>query len=324
MGTTLKGSVRLFRVAGIDVFVHWTWLIAAWVESSAAKRYQSPIWGVIEYLAAFGIITLHEFGHALACRQVGGKANQIVLSPLGGAALVQPPPRPGPLFWTIAAGPLVNFLLVPATVGVWFAADAAGLGNANGDAARFLLSIAVINGVLLVFNLLPIYPLDGGRILQAVLWFIIGRAWSLRIVGALGFVAGLGFVALALASGEWWSALIALFIASHSVGALRLAQIVSRTARAPRRAGFACPACSASPPQGEFWMCHKCRTQFDTFQHLALCPGCGEDFAVTQCPACQAQHPLPDWVVGSDTVEARVADRAFDGSNPCASPVDFA
>ena len=56
---------------------------------------------------------MHEFGHALACRQVGGKANQIMLWPLGGVAYVSPPQRPGAMLWSIAAGPLVNVVLVP-------------------------------------------------------------------------------------------------------------------------------------------------------------------------------------------------------------------
>ncbi|HWB10405.1 MAG TPA: M50 family metallopeptidase [Pirellulales bacterium] len=325
MGTTLQSSVRLFRVAGIDVFVHWTWLIAAWFEiGRPINKYQSQIWNVIEYLVVFAIVTVHEFGHALACRQVGGKANQIMLWPLGGLALVQPPPRPGALFWTIAAGPLVNLLLVPVTFAVSIAAEGAGLRNVNSDAAHFLWSIAWINAGLLIFNLLPLYPLDGGRLLQALLWFVVGRAWSLRIVGAIGFVGALGLAGLAVATAEWWFGLIAFFTASQSLGALRLAKAVSITENAPRRSEYACPSCKRSPPVGKFWICHKCKTIFDTFEHLALCPGCGEDFAITQCLACQAQHPLPDWVPSSQIVEARAADEAFDRSNPYASHGDFA
>ena len=71
------------------------------------------VWPVLEYLALFVIVLVHEFGHALACRQVGGQANQIVLWPLGGVAYVAPPPRPGATLWSIAAGPLVNVVLAP-------------------------------------------------------------------------------------------------------------------------------------------------------------------------------------------------------------------
>src|SRR6478672_6964479 len=81
------------------------------------KRYSSVGWTIAEYLALFLIVTLHEFGHAMACRQVGGTANQIVLWPLGGTAYVDPPPRPGATLWSIAAGPLVNVALLPLLYG---------------------------------------------------------------------------------------------------------------------------------------------------------------------------------------------------------------
>ena len=84
---------------------------------------------MLECLALFVIVLLHEFGHALACRQVGGQANQIVLWPLGGVAYVAPPPRPGPTLWSIAAGPLVNVALTPVLGGVWAAGLRCGLGR---------------------------------------------------------------------------------------------------------------------------------------------------------------------------------------------------
>src|SRR5260370_38591310 len=108
------GVIRLFRFAGIDVYLHFTWfLVAAIFMTDYMRRYQSPIWGVVEYISLFVIVLIHEFGHALACRQVGGVANRIVLCPLGGIAFVNPPRRPGAYLWSIAAGPLVNFALIP-------------------------------------------------------------------------------------------------------------------------------------------------------------------------------------------------------------------
>ncbi len=177
MNKLTGGSLPLFRVAGIQVYLHWTWLAVAWFEiGTRVNKYQSMVWNVVEYLTLFGIVLLHEFGHALACRQVGGQADRIMLWPLGGVAFVQPPPRPGALLWSIAAGPLVNVVLVPITVVAVLLAQSAGLPRTQPDFAHFLLSIAVINAVLLIFNMLPIYPLDGGQILQALLWFVVGRA----------------------------------------------------------------------------------------------------------------------------------------------------
>src|SRR5713101_6932825 len=114
MPSARQGSIRLFQFSGIDVFLHWSWfLVAVYEIQSRAGRYSSITWNVMEYLALFLIVLLHEFGHSLACRQVGGRANQIVLLPLGGVAYVDPPPRPGATLWSIAAGPLVNVALVP-------------------------------------------------------------------------------------------------------------------------------------------------------------------------------------------------------------------
>src|SRR5215217_3207445 len=108
-----SGTIRLFRISGITVFLHWSWFLVAVYEIQQKGRYSSVSWGVLEYVTIFAIVTLHEFGHALACRQVGGRAEEIVLWPLGGIAFVSPPPRPGAMLWSIAAGPLVNVVLLP-------------------------------------------------------------------------------------------------------------------------------------------------------------------------------------------------------------------
>ena len=127
MPNSRKGSFQLFRFAGIDVFLHWSWFVVAAFEISArGRRYPSIAWNIAEYLALFLIVTLHEFGHALACRQVGGQANQIVLWPLGGVAYVDPPPRPGAMLWSIAAGPLVNVALFFVLTPLWMLSRSLG------------------------------------------------------------------------------------------------------------------------------------------------------------------------------------------------------
>src|SRR6266581_3519599 len=108
-----SGTIRLFQIAGITVFLHWSWFLVALYEIQQKGRYSSLTWDILEYLVLFAIVTLHEFGHALACKQVGGRADRIVLWPLGGVAYVDPPPRPGATLWSIAAGPLVNVVLFP-------------------------------------------------------------------------------------------------------------------------------------------------------------------------------------------------------------------
>src|ERR1022692_4095438 len=153
MPSARQGSIRMFRFSGIDVFLHWSWfLVAAFEIQNRKGTYSSVTWNVLEYLALFLIVTLHEFGHALACRQVGGIANQIVLWPLGGVAYVAPPPRPGATLWSIAAGPLVNvalapILIVPAVLGsVW------GWGDTMPNGYAFITALCYINLALLIFN----------------------------------------------------------------------------------------------------------------------------------------------------------------------------
>ncbi|MDB6058295.1 MAG: hypothetical protein JWO95_2139, partial [Verrucomicrobiales bacterium] len=109
MAPTKSGSVRFFKLLGITVFIHWSWFVIAVVDmQDNTGRYTAWQWKVWEYLVLFGLVTVHEFGHVLACRSVGGKADTIVLWPLGGVAYVDPPQRPGATLWSIAAGPLVN------------------------------------------------------------------------------------------------------------------------------------------------------------------------------------------------------------------------
>ena len=215
MNILSAGTFPLFRVAGIQVYLHWTWLVVGYLEVvTRVNRYSSVGWNVLEYLALFGIVLLHEFGHALACRQVGGQANRILLWPLGGVAFVQPPTRPGATLWSIAAGPLVNVALAPITIGACMAAAFAGLDDVNPDLMHFLVSLAAINAGLLLFNLLPIYPLDGGQIFQCLLWFALGQARSLMVAGILGVAGAAGLVYLAVAyAQDRWLAFMACFIA---------------------------------------------------------------------------------------------------------------
>src|SRR5271156_5895288 len=95
-----KGSIHLFRFVGIDVFLHWSWFLVALIQIQwRPGTYSSYVWSAYEYLALFVIVLMHEFGHSLACRSVGGRADQIVLWPLGGGAFVDPPPRPAAPLW---------------------------------------------------------------------------------------------------------------------------------------------------------------------------------------------------------------------------------
>jgi Zn-dependent protease len=287
---------------GIDVYLHWSWLILVmYLLQVEHFRYASALWGVLEYVVLFAIVLTHEFGHALACRSVGGQAEQIVLWPLGGVAYVNPPRRPGAMLWSIVAGPLVNVMLVPVFLAAWYLAAAMGLSKSLPDAARFILTLNIINASLLVFNLLPIYPLDGGQIGRSLLWFVFGEAQSLVITTGVGFFGVIGLIAFAVWAESWWFGIMALFILLNCAAGLRRGLAMARIARAPRRAGFACPACQKPPPVGRFWVCGKCSHIFDAFEALSTCPKCGYQFNATRCLECGVLNPLSHWVVAAPT-----------------------
>lgn len=193
------GTWPLFKLRGIRVFLHWSWiLVAIYFINDGRGLYSSIAWDIAQYVTLFAIVLTHEFGHAFATRQVGGTADQILLWPFGGIAYVQTPPRPGAYLWGIAAGPLVNAVLWPVlyylseyvtlrvTNGDWFP-DNPVLGQ---DLINFAGMIFLINRMLLLFNILPIFPMDGGQMLRALLWFKLGPVKSIVIAAWVGLILG--------------------------------------------------------------------------------------------------------------------------------------
>ena len=260
-------------------------------------HYSSSAWNILEYLAIFLIVLLHEFGHSLACKQVGGRANQIVLWPLGGVAYVEPPPRPGATLWSIAAGPLVNVALLPLLWVLLSLSRSLGWPLTMPDIHVLLHSLLYIDLGLLLFNMLPIYPLDGGQILRSLLWFVLGRARSLMVAAVLGLIGAAGFIVFAFWTQSVWYGAMAVFMLMNCWGGLRHALELSRFAKLPRHVDFACPACKTSPPIGEFWKCGNCGQAFDAFQTRGVCPRCGTQFPVTKCLDCGEAHPMSEWAV---------------------------
>lgn len=296
---TRRGSIHLFKFKGIDVFLHWSWFVVALYEIQARNtNYSSVAWNVLEYLALFLIVLTHEFGHSLACKQVGGRSDQIVLWPLGGVAYVDPPQRPGAQLWSLAAGPLVNVVLVPVLYVLLLIGKGTGLPPAS-DAHKFLVAVFWINAGLLIFNMLPIYPLDGGQIFRSLLWFVVGRARSLFIATVLGFVGVAAFVGWAFLEHSLWLGAIAVFMLLNCWGGLQHARGLLKLSKIPRREGFACPSCHSAPPLGEFWKCRQCGQAFDTFVTGASCPACRAQFGVTTCLDCRRSFPITEWAAAS-------------------------
>ena len=232
----MGGTFRLFKFSGIQVYLHFSWfLVAAYEFSRRADVYSSMVWAAAEYIALFAIVLLHEFGHALACRQTGGAADQIVLWPLGGIAFVNPPRRPGAMLWSIAAGPLVNVILLPI---LWVALSLAQAraGGEPTDFALFVWHVWWINLGLLIFNMLPVYPLDGGQILRALLWFPLGEIRSLQIASVVGLIGGACLALFALWSWSFWLGILAFFILSRAIAGWQYAKALVQEEEANRAA----------------------------------------------------------------------------------------
>ena len=302
-----QGSIRLFRLFGITVYLHWAWFfLAAYYVQYRTHIYSSSTWTLLEFLCLFHIVLIHEFGHQLACRSVGGNTHDIVLWFFGGVAYVSPPQRPGAQLWSIAAGPLVNVILIPILSALVLASSHLGWYDTNPDVYELIRNVWGINIYLLIFNMLPIYPLDGGQILRSLLWFPFGRANSLLITSIIGFIGVALLILLALLSffaapaSAIQLAAMTVFILMNCWGGLRHARALAKVANAPRRDGYVCPNCKTVPPQGAFWVCGKCRHPFDIFATQGACPNCGTQYTAISCPECGTMRPFSEWMTPTD------------------------
>ncbi|MDB5325625.1 MAG: Peptidase family [Phycisphaerales bacterium] len=220
------GSVPLFRIFGIDVRAHSMLLITITLGLlfgvGIGFGYQDRLSSMA---ALFTIVLLHEFGHCFACRWVGGSADEIVMHPLGGLALCAPPQRPLPTFITVAGGPAVNVLIcvvtgiilfvmtgwLPASPFTYHPFPFFSHSAATLETIRFTYWVYEMSWSLLVFNLLPIFPLDGGQMLQAALWPRMGYYRSMKLTTEIGMFASVGGGAFALATGNFGLVILAGF-----------------------------------------------------------------------------------------------------------------
>ncbi|MDA1049585.1 MAG: site-2 protease family protein [Planctomycetota bacterium] len=163
---------KLGNLAGIGVYLHWSfWLLPAWILLSAGGGLAGAIGSVLFVFAIFGCVVLHELGHALMARHYGIGTRDITLYPIGGvASLERMPRRPSQELAIALAGPAVNVVIA----GVLFAILlVAGIGTQGLGfsvvGGSFLVSLLAVNIALVVFNMLPAFPMDGGRVLRAFL-----------------------------------------------------------------------------------------------------------------------------------------------------------
>jgi len=227
----INWSFPVGRLFGIEIRVHVLFLLGAVVVLLHAFRSAGQgAWlsglthGVGSLAILFGIVLLHEFGHCFGARRVGGQASEILLWPLGGLASVSTPHTARANLITAVAGPAVN-VAICALVGVLLILLTGSLGAvpwnpfntgtalAHGSSAvhLWLVILFQISYVILLFNLAPVFPLDGGRVLQCVLWPAKGYAEATRIATGVGMVGAILFAVLGLVSGATILFFIAVF-----------------------------------------------------------------------------------------------------------------
>ena len=210
-------SWKLARIAGIDVYVHATFLmLLGWIAMlhwTEGRSVAAVVSGVAFILVLFACVVLHEFGHALTARRYGIRTRDITLLPIGGVARMDRLPKePMQELWVALAGPAVNLAIVLTLFawlrisGDWEAVDQVGVAR-----GAFVERVMLANAMLTTFNLLPAFPMDGGRALRALLAMRMEYARATQRAAWIGQAMAIGFAFIGLFSNPIL-VFIALFI----------------------------------------------------------------------------------------------------------------
>lgn len=203
----MKGALKVGKLSGIGVYVHWTFsfimLYIAYQVMSQGGDMWAIIRGEIFLLLLFLCVVLHEMGHALAARKYGVDTLHIVLYPIGGiASLERIPEKPFEEFIVAIAGPMVNVgiafglgLYIYLFAGVPFVEeDATPFITLLDTFDKFIFALMATNVGLVLFNAIPAFPMDGGRILRSLLAMKVGRIKATKVASILGQIFAIGFV----------------------------------------------------------------------------------------------------------------------------------
>lgn len=224
----MKWSLKLARIAGIDVFVHWTfailivWLIGIHVAQGSTVTI--ALRGIGFVLAIFGCVVLHEFGHALMARRFGIRTQDITLLPIGGVArLERMPEDPRQELLVAVAGPAVNIVIAIGLFAVlYFTSGMQAIDNVGFEGIGLIEQLMYVNIFLVVFNMLPAFPMDGGRVLRAILALRMDYSRATQTAASVGQIMAIIFGLLGLFFNPFLI-FIALFV---YVGAQQEAQMV--------------------------------------------------------------------------------------------------
>lgn len=229
----MNGSWRLARIRGIDVFVHWTFLILLlWIGLTHLWRgshYIEVIYGIVFMLSIFACVVLHEFGHALTARRFGIETKHITLLPIGGVAQLERMPRePWQEFLVAIAGPAVNVAIAVCLFLFLLITRSQFLENLSMPTelvgGPLLVNLLVVNVILVVFNMLPAFPMDGGRVLRALLASRMAYSRATSIAASVGQTLAILLGILGL-MGNPLLVLVAAFVYLGAEGENRMVQL---------------------------------------------------------------------------------------------------
>jgi len=209
----MKWSLNLGKVAGIRLSVHWTFIILiGWIflmHYRLENDTQQALMGVLFILALFVCVTLHELGHALTAKRFNIVTKSIILLPIGGLAQMEKlPEKPAQELAVAIAGPLVNVIISLVLFFYLQSIDAFPAIDKmptlkHIDGTNFAFNLFVANLVLAAFNLIPAFPMDGGRVLRAFLAFKLSRAKATKIAAGIGQFLAILFVFFGFFSNIW-------------------------------------------------------------------------------------------------------------------------
>jgi Zn-dependent protease len=203
----MRGSVKIANLFGIPVFVHWSfWLLFLFV-AYISTSFSSIAFNSVYVLALFVCVVMHEFGHALSARFYGVSTQDITILPIGGVArLDKMPEKPIQEFIVAIAGPAVNVVIALVLGLIVYGSFSFQLGAAeirdvvaDGETPiNMLFTLLISNIGLVVFNMIPAFPMDGGRVFRALLSLRLGRSRATYIASIFGQIISVGFIIFAL------------------------------------------------------------------------------------------------------------------------------
>src|ERR671921_1342228 len=204
----MGGAFKIGRFSGIEVRVHWTFFLLlaffAFVGYQASGSPLGALTATVTIVALFICVLLHEFGHSLVAQRLGLEIHSITLLPLGGVSNLESlPEKPSDEVKITLAGPLVNVVLAPIFFGVGLLFGAVprmptDVFTGIGSVGQFFFYLGYLNVVLAVFNLIPAFPLDGGRVLRGLLATRLGAVRATDISAAIGQALAFGLFLLAI------------------------------------------------------------------------------------------------------------------------------